>query len=514
MVCPKCNNIIKDGYMLCNVCGYVIDIVPAYDAVLENQMDEAISAMLEGINLDEMTEADMQHLTENMDEETTREIKRRIELEKTRDLERLLKEKDNGSRSVAETVKAEVKNNGEVIKKTLVSCLAVFLILVIATGGIFYYRMTNSTAGLIAKAEKYQEGGDFERAEEVYEQALENSPQEKEAVLGLAFCRARNGKRDEAISLLLDYIHVTEDENAYEQLIALYEDEDEYGRIAVLLEKCRNETVRTIYSKYIVDVPQFDLEEGVYEGEISVKLMTNVPGHVYYTLDGSEPTEESTEYTEPIKLRNGKYVVRAIFVNGSGISSESSSHIYEVESLLPGLPSIEPESGTYDRAQYIKVSADEDCRIFYTDDGSMPDENSMPYEYPIAMQEGDSTYKFVAIASDGRRSDISSVNYSLKLTAVCLKDEAVNYVKTSLMAIGQLQDMSGKALMKEGSYSFECIGIIYADGYNYYLIEEDYSEAVPVSANSTGSYYAVNSMTGVLLRAVRNEEGYFTLSQF
>ncbi|MDE5561246.1 MAG: chitobiase/beta-hexosaminidase C-terminal domain-containing protein [Bacteroidaceae bacterium] len=51
-----------------------------------------------------------------------------------------------------------------------------------------------------------------------------------------------------------------------------------------------------------VDSPVFSLEGGSYVGTQTVELSAGEDCKIYYTLDGSEPTEESAEYTEPISL--------------------------------------------------------------------------------------------------------------------------------------------------------------------------------------------------------------------
>jgi hypothetical protein len=47
--------------------------------------------------------------------------------------------------------------------------------------------------------------------------------------------------------------------------------------------------------------PVFSLEGGRYGSDVTVEITCDLDGSViYYTLDGSDPTTESTPYTEPI----------------------------------------------------------------------------------------------------------------------------------------------------------------------------------------------------------------------
>ncbi len=62
---------------------------------------------------------------------------------------------------------------------------------------------------------------------------------------------------------------------------------------------------------------QFDVEAGYYAGAISVSLSADPNTTIYYTLNGNEPTDASTEYTGPIAV-NATTVVKAIAYPDAG----------------------------------------------------------------------------------------------------------------------------------------------------------------------------------------------------
>lgn len=67
--------------------------------------------------------------------------------------------------------------------------------------------------------------------------------------------------------------------------------------------------------------PVFSLEPGQYEGQQTLELKTDKPENtIYYTTDGSEPDDKSIKYTEPISLKNGETIVKAIAVNEAVVS--------------------------------------------------------------------------------------------------------------------------------------------------------------------------------------------------
>ena len=87
---------------------------------------------------------------------------------------------------------------------------------------------------------------------------------------------------------------------------------------------------------------------GEYAEEKTLQLyVKNDKASVYYTLDGTEPTSESTLYTEGIVLEAGTTVVKAISVNEKGIPSQVISREYVIEFEPPAPPQISPSSGKF-----------------------------------------------------------------------------------------------------------------------------------------------------------------------
>ena len=158
--------------------------------------------------------------------------------------------------------------------------------------------------------------------------------------------------------------------------------------------------------------PKFELAGGQYSYYISVGIISEVKGQIYYTLDGSLPNEYSHPYKEPIPLEEGTTVVRAFVMDENGNSSEIVSEVYEIEFGAPDAPTIFPESGDYVGEQYIRILVPDGCLGYYTLDGSDPTESSELYTGEFLMPTGTTVLRAMLEDENGALSDISSVVYT------------------------------------------------------------------------------------------------------
>lgn len=71
-----------------------------------------------------------------------------------------------------------------------------------------------------------------------------------------------------------------------------------------------------ISDRSIVQPAFANIDSGVLVGESSIELSTTTKdGEIYYTLDGSTPTKESTKYTEPIQIKNDTTIKAIVIVD-------------------------------------------------------------------------------------------------------------------------------------------------------------------------------------------------------
>ena len=72
------------------------------------------------------------------------------------------------------------------------------------------------------------------------------------------------------------------------------------------------------------------MAEGTYHYYVTLELKAEY-GTIYYTLDGTEPTQDSIRYEKPIELTEGENLLSAVAINKKGMVSEPLVQIYRLE---------------------------------------------------------------------------------------------------------------------------------------------------------------------------------------
>lgn len=137
---------------------------------------------------------------------------------------------------------------------------------------------------------------------------------------------------DKADTLLQEAVNTYPDSTGvYRAAVEFYEDTEQTEKIAYIMSTCTNEQILTELKDYVAKIPEFSLDDDkVYDNVQELTLSSEDEGTIYYTLDGSEATTDSTEYKEPIQLnQEGETTVRAIFVNKKELQVLRYKNIYD-----------------------------------------------------------------------------------------------------------------------------------------------------------------------------------------
>ena len=179
------------------------------------------------------------------------------------------------------------------------------------------------------------------------------------------------------------------------------------GQAAITLYKSPREVQELIAN------PTFNPAEGTFFNSVDVTLACETEGTtIYYTLDGTAPTDASTEYTEAIHITETT-TVKAIAIKNSA-SSEIVSATYTISNIeTVATPVITPEAGSYNTPQQITITCETDeALIYYTIDGTDPTAESTLYTEPFTLSAS-ATVKAIAVKEGMNNSQIASAAYTM-----------------------------------------------------------------------------------------------------
>ena len=153
---------------------------------------------------------------------------------------------------------------------------------------------------------------------------------------------------------------------------------------------------------------------GSFTHPVAVRLIKEPDAHVFFTLDDTPPTEESTIYTEPIPLFRTTSL-RFFARDEAGNREETRRETYRVtiDETKPATLAV-PSGGLFNSAIKVSLSSGEGNTIHYTVDGTRPTEKSPVYSAPVEMVRS-GVIRFFAVDGEGNREDPREENYLIDL---------------------------------------------------------------------------------------------------
>ena len=207
--------------------------------------------------------------------------------------------------------------------------------------GYFAYRhkAANSRGALLAKSMGKEAEGSYAEAARLIDRALaapgDDSCTDEMLLLKKAEYLQEAGDTDQALSIAMRVVKNTQEgqqefDDAWERIVSICTQEEEFGKLATLLEGSGVESVKSRYYNYLVYDPVFRDPPGTYEGLLKLYIESQGVGAVFYTIDGTQPTEKSNLYSGPVILRPGIYTVKALFINRYGLRSNIVTGSYKI----------------------------------------------------------------------------------------------------------------------------------------------------------------------------------------
>ena len=453
--------------MYCPVCGEEIIIVSDFDIKIEDNID--MSVLAKTTELPDLSGIiDKKGITKDLSEQA-------------------------GSTDISIAPDTELHPKiKKVIAKRWIVLIGVFAAIFISGcifGGITIARYF-SYDHQFEKASAEFEAGDYKQAIATCKHLNTLGNDEKGRIL-LADSYMADHNYDAAIAVLFDALEdFPKDLTLYDRIVECYKAENNSMGIHELISNSKDSTLALRYSDYVSISPTFSLESGTYIEPDPIKLSAPGEGKIYYTVDGTEPTEDSLPYMGPIPLETGKNVISAIYINEKGIVSDVETNTYNVELDVPDPPELLVEGGTLSKPELIGVVAPENMTVYYTTGSETPTTESKEYTAPFLMPLGKSTYNFICVSENGLVSEPVSVTYNLNMNVAVAKEMAEYAISYQIMSTGEINlDKTYRA-----EYGF-------SDGSRTYYIISEYS-----GKSSTGRMFAVDIKTGELFRFSKEEK--------
>lgn len=367
MKCEKCGAEMKEGCIYCSVCGNEAQMVPDY-SVLE---DDYLRKLLE---------------------EENQPASGKKQTNKTG--------KKNQKKQHAKNSSSQMSNKIPII---IVCCILVIAI----TAGVIAklvidHKNANSYDYQVEMAQQEAIDKNYENALQYYKTALALKPDDMKVRLAMADIYMQQKSYDAAMVLLIEIIDMDElNLEAYKNLIQIYDEKEDYDSIAELSEGITNIEILALFDEYLVAAPVISPVEGTYNEYKDVTIFSMEGFDIYYTMDGSTPDATNGIFydeDEGIHLDEaGLYQIQAVCVNKKGICSEVASAKYKIEILAPEYATVTPDGGRIAYGTQVTITAEKDCSIYYTWDGTDPTEQSAKYEAPLDIPYGNNILSVLVV---------------------------------------------------------------------------------------------------------------------
>lgn len=271
----------------------------------------------------------------------------------------------------------------------------------------------------------------FTRSLEKLNVAIEREPNNVDALVLMGQAYTELGRTEEALSIYESLIHeiAPAHPSAYRNLIKIYQQQG-YNAEALALMKTAAEHANStqefdvMLREYTPTAPTLSHLEGRYNEAIDVTITVPQGQTVYYSVDGTDPSESGLVYTVGTKIHvpEGKMTVKAIGFTQNGTPSEQITANYTVIIPTPAAPKANYASGVYKKAPKVslrpgsedKKENDMIVAIYYTLDGRQATTQSTLYTEPIQLPIGDSRLRAIAVASNGKISYEMNVTYKVE----------------------------------------------------------------------------------------------------
>ena len=161
---------------------------------------------------------------------------------------------------------------------------------------------------------------------------------------------------------------------------------------------------------HAAETHSYSIKSGVYDEPQMVWMSVDEDIDIYYTTDGSVPSQETTPLVKEIPIIVTESTRIRCAAYRDGVLAENSALTVKIRT---DKPSASNKGGCYTEPVRVKLSCpDEDAVIYYTTDGSTPDETSKQYTKPLLIKT-DAVIRFAAYSDGCASSRIVTEEYDI-----------------------------------------------------------------------------------------------------
>lgn len=355
---------------------------------------------------------------------------------------------------------------------------------------------------------------DYENAAKNFEKALtyEEGKNDTDMMMYLYECYNNIGKESDAIETLYEVLEFNDKNyyNALYYLVKYYDEDKDYDTIKELYDKNKNSNnsdVLALFAVYQSAEPLASPTSDTYSDDQEITLATKKGSKIYYTIDGTDPTVFSTEYTEKIKVSKGTTTLKFIAVNEYGFTSDIVTEEYIINYEAPATPTIFPEKTSFKQATDVMVTINNipnDSVAYYTIDGTVPNEDSTVYEGAFALPAGSTIVNVLVVDSHGltcRTSKTYNVTYISDITEEDALANIWDMLEREEYVDEEHLDEDGN-LCELQYYTKKTIGEVTVYMY-YYSVDGEIMDY----------WYAADDSNGYVYKVTEDEDGKFVLKK-
>lgn len=538
MKCSRCGEECKNNQAFCLKCGTPIQVVPDFnliEAELANNIGELMNeedkekktadAQKKNTKFDDTDYLEDEYYVDTMPEHDVEPELTLVDIEAIENTNRInsfqVDGMDFNKRVPAPKKQPKKEDDTQKEKKMLKVKLTIFgvIAVIIIIMAVLLLGVFNKDSGSGSFSKIYNKGYDYYTAKD-YDNALKSFIEAEKLVKKntdkikvnkslLATYENIEGTEEEQITVLKTLISLDGGVyEYYEKLIEIYDEKQMTDEITKLMESIDDVSIQVKLSEYSVGIPKFSEEEGEYDTYITVKL-SSTENTIYYTTDGSEPSAESTKYTEEIRLDTaGKTTIKAIAYNEKGMASKVATATYTINPSTIEAPEIKPEGGRYTMDTMIEVVVPEGMKCYYTygEEAKVPGKADTEYTEPVKMLRGKNIFSAILVSDKGVTSDVAQNVYQLTLANSVTYDDALtilkNYLESNNIAVKVNDEEYVKPDGNMITFSYNCIASI--EGGEYYVINA--TEKTSSGETKEVIYYGVETVTSSLVMLEKDSE--------